>query len=171
MARAMGGKGEHRQTSMVIEVGDFKSLAKLFENKRCKPLKLYKTHKDAVGTMADVLLMRASGMDQRVDVAKEVEEKVRKGNRVKVRWEKREFLERMCEEGREDRSDDTAKTDAVFSSEKGWFGFFTPERYSKAQDSRCFADLSACKFLIVREERQSLPGHVASVYAACVTVG
>jgi hypothetical protein len=93
MARAMGGKGERRQTSMVIEVGDFKSLAKLFEKKRCKPLKLYQNHKDAVSTMADVLLMRASGMHQRVDVAKEAAEKARKGNRAKVRWEKREFLE------------------------------------------------------------------------------
>lgn len=106
MARGMGGKGERRQPSMVIEVGDFKSLAKLSENKRCKPLKLYKTHEDAVGTMADVLLMRASGMHQRVDVAKEAAEKARKGNRAKVRREKREFLERMCEEGSEEDSED-----------------------------------------------------------------
>jgi hypothetical protein len=106
MARAMGGKGEHRQPSMVIEVGDFKSLAKLSKNKRCKPLKLYKTLEDAVGTMADVLLMRASGMHQRVDVAKEAAQNARKGNRGKVRREKREFLERMYEEGSEEDNED-----------------------------------------------------------------
>jgi hypothetical protein len=104
--RAMGGKGERREPSMVIEVGDFKSLAKLSKNRKCKPLEVFKTHEDAVGTMADVLLMRASGMNQRVDVAKEAAEKARGKNRGKVRREKREYLERFHEENRGEGSED-----------------------------------------------------------------
>ena len=104
--RGMSAKGERRGPSMVIEVGDFKSLVKLSKNKKCNPLEIYKTHEDAVGTMADVLLMRVSGMNQRVDVAKEATEKARGKNRGKVRRDKREFLERFHEGGHGDDSED-----------------------------------------------------------------